>query len=206
MNFLDHFYEGIASKMKSKKSRHEFLIAILEYYYEGIEPEFKNEVADVGFQGIRYSLDKARAGRLGGQAKPQANTEANIEAESEEEANLVIGIGKGIEENPPNGGQKSNFPLQCLNAFNLEFGTTYCELPGEIEHYLERMSATYSLDEVIAMLRFKHGEWGGGKFQNCLTPHTLFSRKHFEQYLQQSKMPKPTQKGGVDESVFDKYA
>lgn len=112
MNFVDTYYETIAAKMRSREAQDEFLLAILRYYYDGEEPSFEHDVSDVAFAAIRYSLDKARAGRLGGQAKPQANSqakpeakaEANLEANSqektqgnaEETAKPDIGIYKGI--------------------------------------------------------------------------------------------------------------
>lgn len=85
MNFLDAYFK-IGEKMRSKAARTEFYAAIIEYYYKGTEPKFKTEAAEVGWQGVLYSLDKARAGRLGGmacQASTEANTEANDEADSQ---------------------------------------------------------------------------------------------------------------------------
>lgn len=202
MNFLDHYYEGIASKIKSKKARHEFLIAILEYYYEGIEPDFKNDIADVGFQGIRYSLDKARAGRVGGQAKPEANGQAKSEAkakakhqaesvkEPKQNSGNNIGIGKGIEENIKEAG--FCFAYQSLAILNEEIGQTFSELPSKCLHLLERMAERYTLDDVRKMVRYKRDEWAGKEMAVHLTPNTLFSPDHFEQYIAQSRTPEPS--------------
>lgn len=83
MNFVDAFYEDMAVKIKDKKARDEFLLAIIYYYYEGVEPTFKSESAELGFAGIRFALDKARSGRKGGKAKQQAKAEANAQANPE---------------------------------------------------------------------------------------------------------------------------
>ena len=213
MNFVDAFYEEIASKMKSRKAQDEFIVAIVHYYYLGEEPTFKSEVADVAFAGIRYSLDKARAGRIGGQAKPeadaqakrkaklQANREAKAEAESEKQANLDTSTYTGTRENSPKGEQKGgdaydepwaeSFPLQCLAAFNEVMGATYGTLPSKVERFLERNRNRYTVEDVRAMVAFKRAEWEGTEFATNLTPQTLFSPEHLEQYVHQSKMPKP---------------
>lgn len=243
MNFLDVYYENIAAKMKNRKSQDEFLLAILRYYYDGEEPDFKSEVAEVAFEGIRFSLNKARAGRSGGkangeakreakakanpeangeasseanleakcEAEPEANQEANCERNGNETANKGIGIGKGIgkgiSSSTPSreleeGACSASFPLSCLDAFNFEFGTTYGFLPPPQSAWLQSMEGKYTLDEVKAMIRYKRDEWQGTEYQRNLTPNTLFSPEHFEQYIHQSKMPKPT-KTSKNEEVDD---
>ena len=37
------------------------------------------------------------------------------------------------------------------------------------------------------MIRYKREEWQGTKYSKCLTPNTLFSPDHFEQYIHQSQ-------------------
>lgn len=105
MNFLDG-YMAAGSHIRNRVARHEFYGSIIDYYIDGEIPAFKNEIAEVAFFGVKFSLDKARAGRIGGQAnakqtgkqngsnprsktpsKRQANPEANGEANAKQTAN-----------------------------------------------------------------------------------------------------------------------
>lgn len=81
MNFLDGYIEA-GRRIRSRQARHEFYGSIIDYYgsYSGDIPKFKHEVAEVAFWGVKYSIDKARAGRLGGQAEGKANAQANHQA------------------------------------------------------------------------------------------------------------------------------
>lgn len=84
MNFLDGYIEA-GKRIKNKQARHEFYGSLVDYYEsEEVEiPTFKYEIAEVAFWGVKFSLDKARAGRSGGQASSQATTEAKAEATPE---------------------------------------------------------------------------------------------------------------------------
>ena len=84
MNFLDGYIEA-GKRIKNKQARHEFYGSLVDYYEseEGEIPTFKYEIAEVAFWGVKFSLDKARAGRSGGQANRQATTEAKAEATPE---------------------------------------------------------------------------------------------------------------------------
>lgn len=79
------------------------------------------------------------------------------------------------------------YALQCLSAFNEIMGTPYLSLPTSCARNLKRFEETYTLDEVRAMISYKRDEWKGTRYERALTPNTLFSRDHFEQYIQQSK-------------------
>lgn len=73
MNFLDGYIEA-GRRIKSKAARHEYYGSIIDYFVgDGEVPQFKNEVAEVGFYGVKFSIDKARAGKVGGQSKQTAN-------------------------------------------------------------------------------------------------------------------------------------
>lgn len=84
MNFLDGYIEA-GKRIKNKQARHEFYGSLVDYYEseEGEIPTFKYEIAEVAFWGVKFSLDKARAGRSGGQANRQATPEAKAEATPE---------------------------------------------------------------------------------------------------------------------------
>lgn len=77
MNFLDGYFKT-GDKMRSKRARQEFYAAIIEFYYKGVEPEFKTEAAEVGFAGIRYSLEESRnQSQRGSKPRPRARKSAS---------------------------------------------------------------------------------------------------------------------------------
>lgn len=87
MNFYDVYWEQ-AQKIKSKPARCEFLSSIIEYYYTESEPTFKHDIADVGFTGIKKSLDnqiaKKNAGREGGTKKAENVKQTSSKTPSKE--------------------------------------------------------------------------------------------------------------------------
>lgn len=98
MNFLDGYYDTI-SKIKSKAARAELSLAILEYHYEGTEPEFKSEVAEVAFTALRWSLDnsraKAEAGSRGASKREANRKQTASKPEAEAQANAKQTPSKG---------------------------------------------------------------------------------------------------------------
>lgn len=84
MNFLDG-YINAGKRIKNTQARHEFYGAIIDYYESetGEVPTFEHEIAEVAFWAVKYSLDKARNGRSGGQAKAEANQQATPQAKAE---------------------------------------------------------------------------------------------------------------------------
>lgn len=181
--------------MRSKAARQEFYAAIVEYYYKGEEPEFRTEAAEIGFEGVRFSLAKARAGRLGGMAEPtanqtptkrQADPEANAQPNAKQTANETPTKeeeGKSYDFDYP---QESPFALACLKALNDELGTMYSSMPPKCTRTLERFSGLWSPEQVRGMVAFKRREWEGTRFRRHMTPNTLFSPDHFEQYMHQA--------------------
>ena len=94
--------------------------------------------------------------------------------------------------NQTNTGQDKEppYPLSCLKILNEIMGTSYTRNPhGE---FLADFESSVPLEDVRRMVEFKRDEWWGTRFQHNLTPSTLFSPDHFETYIAQSKMPKPT--------------
>lgn len=89
------------------------------------------------------------------------------------------------------------FWLQCLATFNDLMGTTYTTMPEKCRHMLERSAATFSVAQVRSMIAFKREEWTGTKYRKGLTPNTLFSPDHFEQYMHQAQ---------AEEKEEDEYA
>lgn len=187
----------------SKEDRDRMIVYAVEYGAYGIEPELEGFEA-VTFKRIKRSIDqsvKARSnGGKGGRGnkKPKSDPEKNPGLETDkpvvsepenlgldDDEALIISnqdISNRIESIPP----ISPFAIQCLNALNEEFGTTYASMPDKCGRTLQRFEGKYDLEAVKAMLRYKREEWQGTKYRNCLTPNTLFSPDHFEQYIHQA--------------------
>ena len=123
MNFLDSYIEA-GSRIRNRQARHEFYGAIIDYFVSdgGEVPPFKHEVAEVAFWGVKYSVDKARAGRFGGQAngqaKRQAKRQANGQAKAKRTANETRTKEKEEEskEDTPNGVSKKAPPFEAPTA------------------------------------------------------------------------------------------
>lgn len=130
MNFLDGYIEA-GRRIRSRQARHEFYGSIIDYYGSdsGDVPEFKHEVAEVAFWGVKYSIDKARAGRLGGQAEGKANAQANRQAKPKQTANETPTKEEEEEskEYTPNGVSKK---APAFTAPTAEEVDAYCEGRG----------------------------------------------------------------------------
>ena len=111
----------------------------------------------------------------------------------------VGGTGEG--ENPFEYAEtaQAGFPWECLAAFNDAVGATFSSMPAKCTRTLERFEPKYGLDAVKRMCAFKRDEWRGTNMERHLTPNTLFSPDHFEQYMQQST------KEARRDARFDKY-
>lgn len=130
------------------------------------------------------------------QADAYAYAQASNNSDAEVEDEVVVG------EPPysppmPSSLEDAPFWLQCLAAFNDLMGTTYTTMPEKCRHMLERSAATFSVAQVRSMIAFKREEWTGTKYRKGLTPNTLFSPDHFEQYMHQAQ---------AEEKEEDEYA
>lgn len=212
MNFLDSYFRT-GDKMRSKAARQEFYCAVVEYYYKGAEPSFKTEQAEIGWEGVRWSLEKARAGRLGGlacanggdrptadgQANPEANPQADGEAdgqadpqaEGEEAAGEAADETRTKEEEEEEEGKPYGldspcsppFALLCLGALNDELGTAYTRLPDRCGRMIADAEGRFTVEEVRGMVRRKCREWRGTSQGKFLTPNYLFGPNNFERLM-----------------------
>lgn len=188
----------------SHEEKKDLALAILEYGAAGIEPEFDNRYLRVAFAGLRDAIDnsvdqsnKNKGGRpKKGQEKTQEEDEKNVGKTGRKQVLENPKTGVFDSENPnlssplltsPNlSSPENSFAVQCLNAFNEVKGTTYLTMPPECTRTLSRFDGTYSVEQVKAMVAYKVKEWSGTKYKTSLTPNTLFSPQHFEQYMHQS--------------------
>lgn len=120
------------------------------------------------------------------QADAQAYAQASNNSDAEDEVEIEVEIPPYI---PPmlSSLQDAPFWLQCLGALNEFLGTTYTTMPEKCRHMLERCAGGYTVEQVRSMIAYKRDEWQGTKFSKRLTPNTLFSPDHFEQYMHEAK-------------------
>lgn len=78
------------------------------------------------------------------------------------------------------------FAMRCLAALNEELGTPFTRMPEECGRMLADAEDRFGVGQVRAMVAYKRDEVAGTRFKGILTPNTLFSPKHFEQYMAQS--------------------
>lgn len=85
-----------------------------------------------------------------------------------------------------------SFPLQCLAALAEVSGQTWTTMPAKCRRELERAEGRFTAEQVREMIEFKRDEWRAKDardhttFSRNMTPNTLFSPDHFEQYMGQS--------------------
>ncbi|MBQ9042329.1 MAG: conserved phage C-terminal domain-containing protein [Eggerthellaceae bacterium] len=209
MNFFDSYYK-VGETIRSKAARQEYFAAVIEYYYSGgQEPVFKSEQAKTGFEGVRFSLDKSlRNSSNRRKTKPEGNANesetktARVPVSSrEEEEEGLSSIEESLEERDPfdETAMPETFAYRCLGQLNEVLGTSYTSMPPRCANVLVRFDGKYTLAEVRAMLEYKRDEWQRTKFANCLTPNTLFSLDHFEQYMNQSRA------SAAERSEYEQY-
>ena len=119
---------------------------------------------------------------------PFFETETPVsETENPNQANTAQDSTSQSNENPlPPSEDGETFALRCLAALNEELGTPFTRMPGECGRMLADAEGRFGVDQVRAMVAYKRDEVSGTRFKGILTPNTLFSPKHFEQYMAQS--------------------
>lgn len=211
----EDIYEA-CEQIKSEKLRGEFILAVVRYGMTGAEPKGSPSwlpTFTVLRKRIKLSSTRSNSGSKGGKAT-KAGKEANGELASEESPSKTEtkdgfawkANGKQNADLPSRGEDEGEgevgvwdevegevspmdapFGLLCLKALNEVLGTSYGTLPSKSAMCLSRMEGKYEPDEVRRMVEFKRDEWTGTRFANNLTPNTLFSPDHFEQYMHQSR-------------------
>lgn len=189
--FQNDYWEG--AKYLPENQRKSFIFAVVNYYFTGEEIDLKRE-AKGQFIQVKRRIDMARQeankkknqrdkarDKSGDSPQDKSGTLLNKEGEIEGE----IEVSTDVDTNPPISPQ--GFPWACLDALNVELGVTYASMPDKCTRTLARFEGKYDLEAVRAMIRYKREEWQGTKYSKCLTPNTLFSPDHFEQYIHQSQ-------------------
>ena len=72
--FFDNYYAN-AKRFKNRAERAEFVLEIVEFYYEGIEPQFEDEDGDAAFYwgNVRHSVAASRRQSNRNQGAPMGN-------------------------------------------------------------------------------------------------------------------------------------
>lgn len=190
-----------ACQQLPEKQRAGFLYAVCQYGFEGVEPQgsppwlfgftlIKDRI-DMGAKASEKgrAMARARWDKRNAQASSTSNAQADAEAYAaanaqtdtqdmpqhytEDEVEVELGDNPLI---PP-------FWLQCLEVLNRELGTTYTHMPEPCQHNLERHKEQFTVEQVAQMIAYMSKERRGTRFANTLTPNTLFSLDHFEQYM-----------------------
>lgn len=209
MNFFDNYYT-VGSKIRSTPARQEYFTAVIEYYYTGQEPKFKHDAAEIGFAGVRFSLDKSRrqsSNRRKTKPKPNANqTKTKAEPNANQTGDGSEAVGEwSREEEEGRGRVTSNevtrkplnpfdeaetddegaaFAAQALEAFNEITGKQELYLSPEAFMGLRRIQDSgRTIEDVRAVVKAKHAEWADDdKMRRWIRPQTLFGG-NFESYL-----------------------
>lgn len=99
-------------------------------------------------------------------------------------------------------GQPS-FALRCYAAFQTVTGKAVGNIPRDIEDCLNDFAEEYTISEVEAMIRLKQSQWQDKpELAKWIRPETLFARRHFKDYMEESK------NGGdinAEDGRFDEY-
>ena len=206
MNFFDNYY-SVGEKIKAKPARQEYFTAVIEYYYTGQEPNFKYDAAEIGFAGVRFSLDKSRRNSKNRRkTKRERNANENEtktegkpgsvrkSSREEEERRGRVTSNEVTRNNPNPFGENETddegaaFAAKALEAFN--------EITGKQELYLSPdafmgirriQDSGRTIEDVRAVVESKYAEWADDdKMRRWIRPQTLFGG-NFESYLSEAK-------------------
>ena len=97
---------------------------------------------------------------------------------------------------------------QIISHLNNKASTAYRrETKKTCECISKILKAGYTVDDCKAVIDCKVQEWNGTEMQKYLRPSTLFADCHFEEYLQASRMKKPSSQNRQPnpKSSYDEY-
>lgn len=209
MGMVIHDDFWAACQAMPEKQRAPFLYALALYRFEKKEPKgnppwlptfiaFKQRI-DMGDEASERGRKMAQA--RWGKQKAQASAQQDAQAQAQQDAQAYaqasnypdaevedeVVVGEPPYSPPmPSSLEDAPFWLQCLAAFNDLMGTAYTTMPSKCRHMLDRSAAAFTVEQVRSMVEFKREEWAGTKYRKGLTPNTLFSPDHFEQYMHQA--------------------
>lgn len=198
-----------------EKQRAPFLYAIVNYRFEKEEPkgnppwlptflvikdrlrlgdEKSEKARDAA--NARWAKERERKAQEDALHDAKAYADAHASASNNQDAEVELGVGVGVPPcSPPMQGTRQDAPfwVRCLGALTEITGFTYTTMPEKCRLMLERSASTFTVDQVKEMIAYKRDEWNekdrrsNTSFSKNMTPQTLFSPDHFEQYMHQSQ-------------------
>ena len=109
----------------------EFFIGICRYAFDGHVPEDPKSAEYLGYFQCRESVNKARAGRKGGQASPKANAQADAEANTEAPLARKKGKKGKVESSVLAPGGATHTEAPTLDHVRSWAASHFCPVPGD---------------------------------------------------------------------------
>ena len=177
----------------------ELLGAWFRYVTAGKEPNFRHKTPRAVFETMRYSMDKQKAGKLGGmaqanaQADSKADQQANAQADSQ--ANVQANAQANDEANGQHNNNNNNYIKEiykeresaCFSEIveylNERAGTAYRSSGKKTRSLIHaRQAEGFTVEDFKTVIDAKCEQWLGTEMARYLRPETLFGTK-FESYL-----------------------
>lgn len=228
LSFWENYYTPM-KRIKDRRKRADYALKILEYAFDGIEPEL-DEMEGMAFDSISSLIDDDMNGNKGGRppsndkgsssspkTKPKTPVKTSLktsfetsEQTSPYEKKVIEGNRtekKGIEEAPSlpplddHDSEAAAFAVEALEAFNAITQSDIRDMPGDAWCGLRRIfEAGRTIDDVRVVVAKKNAEWrDDAKMAKFVRPSTLFGEK-FDEYLNQKD------EGGPDDEEVSEYA
>lgn len=199
--FFDSYYEQYL--LLDEDERSEFLKAILEFAFNGIEPEFKSRTCKIAFVGIRPHLNKsvqnskngARGGApIGNQNARKKTSPQEEEKNKNEEENKKVEIQTRNNRNSSEKQPNDNLILSLLNHLNSRTTGRYVADERNVNLITTLINRGFTEKQLKQVVDFKCDEWlNVPKMREQLKPGVLFKPENFERYLQECEQAPPTE-------------
>lgn len=198
--FQDDMYEAVSEL--PEKAKEQVIIAIVRYYFEGVEPTFKGsrQALFTAFKK-RIDMSKANAKRQGKyrDKRRDVKRDSNVTRYVTNDVTPLLREGErevitNVITTPqtPQGGcdgeADAAFIADAISAFNAETGQDVRDLDVSTMESLRRIREQgRTVDDLRAVARFKAMQWRGDR-RMCrfVRPSTLFGGK-FEEYLAETR-------------------
>lgn len=198
--FQDDMYEAVSEL--PEKAKEQVIVAIVRYYFEGVEPSMKGgKMALFTAFKKRIDMSKANAKRQGKyrDRKRDKNVARNVTSNVTDGVTPLLREGE-IEDIPngistpqtPQGGcdgeANAAFIAEAIGVFNAETGQDVRDLSVSTMESLRRIREMgRSAEDLREVVAFKARQWGNdSRMRRFVRPSTLFGGK-FEEYLGEAK-------------------
>ena len=198
--FFRSYYEVLQELDKAEQA--ELTMAMLEFAFDGVEPDLTSSSCRIAFKAIRPNLEKSikrsQSGALGGAPKGNQNARKSAavtgeeeEKKEQEEREREDGyrikdkkVKKQSTDKQKTSKKQAKLYTDSLDYLNARTGSKYT-LTDTTENQLSAIfDAGYTLDDVKKVIDRKYTHWHNDpKMQPFLTPSTLFKMDKFTEYL-----------------------